>query len=266
MKKKAIAVILLLILSICGGVVRAYQLSFGFDADTGLAVNRHPAAVILFFLSLAAFSYAAKSAYSLSRTARKNNSENLPSPTVNAAHILSAAVFILASIYSFVKLRGSLMNSEIILLFFSIFSGISILIWSIKSRGEDRAQYYLFNIVPSFWICYAILIFYHVRSVNPSIESYAYELVALCSAALMFLYSAGFGIKIYKNGMTLFFSFLTLYFGLISLIGIILAKLVYLTSPEYVLIIPYYFACLLYAFGVIASIFTAYSGKRISRT
>lgn len=225
------SVLTLMLCSLAAGLVmsffRARQLAFAYDA-AGLLSPDFSGTLVLRIVSILFIVAAFAGILALNRRFY------IPSAGYAKAektgYIIAAFALLAGSVYELVS-TGTGITSRLIFMALSVFAAFSLIISAVfKYRTEDSAaygggKYSFFRLMPVFWCCFWLILLYRDRSPNPTIEYYAYELLAVSCGVLAIYYSSGDAFGSYKPAQSLIFCVLTVFFCAVSSVGQIFAGL-----------------------------------------
>jgi hypothetical protein len=232
---------------LAGAVIRAMELGRAFDPGTGLPVR---GGSVSFLMSL--FSVAAMVAFAvfsmLFRGCMKEDLQYLSGENSTSTRVLmalSALTLAAAAVYDFAANAGQLPLSRIILILLAAFSALSIIVRALRPGRE----YAVFSLVPIFWCCFWLVLIYRVRSIDPVITDYVYELFAVVACALFFSKSAGYDFGSRKFRLNVFFMSAAVYLCMVTAAGPLSAKLLYGVQITAGYTLLYFVACCMNALG-----------------
>lgn len=236
--------IMLPALAVAGGAVgfafRRWELSAGFEPETGLAIPGAPSAVALMALSAAvaaallflcrgkhrSFSGGYDAAF-----AARGNTVYLTAMVLAAFLLLVSAVtnfFALPVAYAQAQAAVAAGNGQSSPLFavlpralLGILSAVSF--FCVLStgrnnyRGQGKGRYSLPLLMPAYALCLWLIAAYQLRAGDPVRQDYLYELLAIITSLLGFYFTAGFSFERPKVFRSAFFSLLGVYFSLVTL-------------------------------------------------
>lgn len=225
-------VILPLFLGLCGAFLRATELAYSFDAQSGLLVNPLSVTPVLMAVSLVALAVFVFLSFRLPTT-----EDTSASPFVLVGGILAsiaALLNIVVVVFSFLVSAFAL--TSLIQAIFSLYVATAVLIMAkygfSKCRSDGHA---VFIVAPVFWLAYTLILIFRNRIADPIILDYAYLLFA-CTSALIFFYTVA-GVLFGKGKLrscALFGSF-ALFFSATELFGHVFATLLPMSSCGFTL-------------------------------
>jgi hypothetical protein len=237
------------LLGVIGGILRSRQVAFAFEAGTDLLIKGNFETVGLHIICIVSVLLFLAAAMYMRLTSGKYNDESAGFIfTEKLLYIVSAFVLLFGVAYELIK-GGAPAASRIIFMALSIFAAASVLIAAKHNRVNTSKDYAFFRLVPVFWNCFWLILFYRDRSSNPNVETYSYELLALAMSALMFYYSAGDGFGAPKPSIGLFFCMGTVFFSTTAVVGQIAGSVIYMSQSFHIDSAVYLLACAAFAFA-----------------
>ncbi len=224
-------VILPLFLGLCGAFLRATELAYSFDPDTGLFVNPLVVTPTLISLSLIATALVMGCILTFFPDA-----EDTPtSPFVLVGGVLSA-VSLLATVGVVILsvMTSTFALTALIQALLAVFAATGVLV--MVKYGFKKAEggaYAVLISVPVFWLAYTLILIFRDRIADPILLDYAYLLFA-CVFALIFLYKV-VGVLFGKGQLPgcVFFGSLALFFATTELIGHVVAPMLPLSTSGF---------------------------------
>ncbi|MBQ3055167.1 MAG: hypothetical protein IJC88_03600 [Oscillospiraceae bacterium] len=221
MKRSLSFIGLPLFLGLCAAFLRATELSYAFDPETGLYLSGLSATPALMILSGVAFLL-------FSALAFFTREEPLDAPTspvllpvglVCTLILLASAAF---QIYFGITQVFSMTN--LIQALFSVYAACAALVLCKKGFAPSNGgTYAVFAIAPAIWVSYTLILIYRDRVADPILLDYSYLLFAVVGAVLFLYALAGciFGKK--KLRLAVLSSSLTVFFSVCELLGHVIA-------------------------------------------
>lgn len=234
MGKKFLPALLALLGGGVGFALRKWQLTAGFEADTGLAIPGAPAAIaLLVFSGCMALLF-----FFLCRGQEKS----LPWHTAFAAgeqNTLAAAALILSAMLLLVS--GGLEIMEYTVNGVAPYAGENavarvaakllpllrialclgslpcVFFWSRAILQRKGGNECLSTLEPCLLYCVWLVSTYQVRGVDPVVQDYLYEVLAIAAALLGLYFIAGFSFGNGKPRQAVFFCLLGIFFSLVTL-------------------------------------------------
>ena len=176
--------VLPLMLGLFGAWLRANELVYVFDAQTGLPANTMWVSPALITLSVFVFAFSVVSAFICKKPSPKTDSKLLPSCSA-----VSLLILLVLGGFEFFSYMQSFAFFVVFNAILSIVCGASLFfIGSKKLEMRDNVLYNVFAALPAFWACFAVILVFRERIAHPIVSSYAYLLFAFLSI-LIFTYS-----------------------------------------------------------------------------
>lgn len=231
MKRWLSFVALPVFLGLCGALLRATELSYSFDVQTGLYLRSLSATPALMGLVLVAFLVFAALSF-------RFRAESAPKVSESGLLLggLAASAFLLASagfqIYHIVTVGFEL--TLLIQALFSLYAATAALALAKSAFAPaNGGAYAVLVVAPVFWLCFTLILIYRERIADPILLDYSYLLFACISALLFFYAQAG---RLYGKGKTrlcALFGPCALFFALTEFLGQALALLFPLSTATF---------------------------------
>lgn len=231
MKRWLSFVVLPVFLGLCGALLRATELAYSFDAQTGLYLHKMAATPVLMGLSvLVILVFAALSfRYRAEDAPKAPESGLLPGGMVATVALLACAGF---QIYRCITVGFEL--TLLIQALFSLYAATAALALAKNSFSlANGGAYAVLVVAPVFWLCFTLILIYRDRIADPILLDYSYLLFACISALLFFYALAG---RLYGKGslrICAFFGPCALFFSLVELLGQAFALLFPLSTATF---------------------------------
>ena len=204
---------------ICGGILRAQQLTTAFDEKLGIYIagalpTKGLIAVSIVAVLLALISALFFKSENASSSERKNILTAIP-VYVGAFALLCFAALLLFS------LIGKFDFIALVLALFSIYCAIAFISMGIYRFAEryDSSAYNIFAAVPAFWACFLLITAFRAKISDPIIANYILTVFAYI-AILLFAYStAAHLLGKGKKYVAIFSCFIGLYFCITEILS-----------------------------------------------
>ena len=231
------------ILAIVGGAVgfglRKWQLSAGFEPDTGLAIPGAPSALCLaalsavLALSVIVLCWGKKDSLPWDQAFASGRQNSL----FITAILLSAALLLVSAGAEVLSLTGHFPHPQPLAVYADspvaraasmllpplraglCLAGLPcIFLWGREDyRCGDRGKENLCLLVLCLLLCVWLISDYQLRAADPVIQDYVYEVFAIVSSLLGLYYISGYSFQTGKPRRTLFFCLMGAYFSLVTL-------------------------------------------------
>lgn len=219
--------ILPLFLGLCGAFLRATELSYAFDPETGLFVNRLSATPVLMILSCIALLVFFLLSFRLPTEESKAPSRVFPLLSAGAALVLLLS----AGFQLYLCITEGFAITTLIQALLSVYTATALL-----ALGKNRlapasgGAYSIFCVAPVFWMCFTLILIYRDRIADPILLDYTYLLFS-CVASLLFFYALA-GCLYGKNKQRLAYltGALSVFFSALELFGHLLATVLPMTG------------------------------------
>lgn len=136
------------------------------------------------------------------------------------AAALILGVGMVAGAFMLIRGRGDSMypNLNLILAVFAVLCGASFPALALGPKKDSSGAFIcVCSVMPVFFFCCWLVICYRENSANPVLWSFAFEILAICAAALGFYYLAGYAFQRAKPYHTIFFSQLGAFLCIVAL-------------------------------------------------
>ncbi|MCX7614907.1 MAG: hypothetical protein N2Z65_04055 [Clostridiales bacterium] len=216
MKNSILLTISTIILGLCGALLRAKQLMYGFETDTGLPVRSgtlfgSSLFVLTIFVIFCFFLYMiinknkiAKCDYHLFQYI-KGYSQVL-------IRVLSAFLMFLSGVIGIYLFLHDNSVSLLIIALLSLVSGSGVIFLTLaQKRNRLSEEHLICAAAPVFWSSFLLIYCFREHSANPVISSFSYELFALTVSMLAIFYFSGIFYARPYLGRTLFTSFVSIF-------------------------------------------------------
>jgi hypothetical protein len=133
---------------------------------------------------------------------------------------LIGLVWLGATIKHFIDLNalGTVAPIELYYLILSALSAVSITFFAVEMYQDPRRKMAIaLSIVPTLFMCFWLILMYRQNASNPILLSYAYQCLAIISAALGFYFTSGFVYNKPAPGKAIFTYLAAIYFCFITL-------------------------------------------------
>lgn len=221
--------ILPLFLGLCGAFLRATELSYSFDPQSGLHVQHLSATPVLMVLSVVALLVFS----ALSFRIREEECSAAPSPAFLAAGALSAVVLLASAGLQIYQCVTAFAVTTLIQALLSVYTATALL--ALAKSGLSRSNggvYAVFAVAPVFWLCFTLILVYRERIADPILLDYTYLLFA-CICSLLFFYAlAGYVYGKNKLRLAALTGSLAVFFSAAELGGHLIATVFPLTSAD----------------------------------
>jgi len=213
-----------LVAGAAGFFLRLMELMYVFDARTGLpergaSITYALIALSVLFLILALF-------FSIWLALKRQSPRGFENAfgTDPLIYPLSFAIIGLlwlgATVKYFIDIyaAGSVPMTELYFGILSALSAISVAFFAIEMYQDPRRKMiFALSIIPTLFMCFWLIVMYRQNAANPILLSYAYQCLAIISAALAFYFTSGFVYGKPAPGKTVFFYFAAIFFCFVTL-------------------------------------------------
>jgi len=213
-----------LLAGISGYYLRLLELRKVFDEFTGLPLRGSLITTTLIILTVGFMVIVLF--YSLFIRSKKVSPQGFPNAfgtEVLAYPLVFSAVglvWIGATAAYFLKVRsqGTIPTTDLIFLFLSAISALSVILFSVEVYQDPRKNTKLaLSVIPAIFLCYWLIMLYKQNASNPVLLSYCYQCLAVMSSTMGFYYTAGFVYNKPSPGKSIFAFFAAIYFCFVTL-------------------------------------------------
>ena len=197
MKKYKILPFIAVICGIAGSILRHLQLETGFD-DQGLAINGNFYSIVLVILSLLlAASFVllmAKCKFSMAEENGISNHSDSAAFISMAFSLAGALCLIAGALISIMKYSRGLLGQLEGLIYPAtlLITAFCVLVFSMSAyKGKDLGKSGTAAVLPIFFTCFWLVIYYRSNAANPVLYDYIYQLMAIIFGALAMFYHVG---------------------------------------------------------------------------
>ena len=236
MKKSTLALVVTVLFSLAGVMLRALSLAYEFDPHTQLLARRAPLAVAVAILGLPL----ALAVFLLLRRnkaipARPRELERIwLLPQMAAALCLAGAgvVYLLR----YFSIGGVYFESEsipvLVFALLSLLAALSIAVVALQAvKGKLASGYGLYLTIPVFWGCYHMVLDFWSYAGNPVLANFAFAILSFTCLTLAMYNATRCFYENNKKRMFALFSLMGVFFASIALLGSVIAKIFLITGP-----------------------------------
>ena len=210
MRKSFLLSLIAFAFGIAGGVVRAFELHFGFEPDTGLPILGNGWTAALLALSAAAAVLIGVLCLTRVKAARAEAGAQYvaASATAHAAvRVAGAGLIAVSGVVGILAWLDEPKASNLICSILAIFAGGCLLGLAFdQKKGVLRQEDGFYAIVPVYWMAFFTIVFFQQCVVDPVTEAYIHRLLGLICAMLGLFFFASHYNNRHKPAKTAFFS------------------------------------------------------------
>ncbi len=193
-KTKVIFIGVPVLLALLLAVLRGNELCNGFEYSTGLAVASDPSVVLMRIATVGALAVlAVLSAFSRPSCA---GYEERFCGTLGGS-IMAAGGVLLALAAAMDYFGGeNVVASRVVLILFAVFAGAACILAVMRYRNRENSKLHgVFAAVPVFMFCFMLVLLYRDIASEPSVETYAYEVLGVAALILAMYRTAALAVE-----------------------------------------------------------------------
>lgn len=234
MRKSAVVIpVLALMAGAAGYLIRQKEVSTVFDAATGFAKRDATVTLVLIAFSAAVIVLAAVCGVMTASKMKAENNYGRAFATKGILYLATSFVlgiaWLIADVLYFFEVYGKGANLDslgrpfipildIIFIFLAAVAAISMMFLAHGAyKGQSGGEMLIFSVAPSLFFCFWLILLYKNNASNPVVLRFAYECLAIASAALSYYFSAGFVYTKSATGRTVFSFIVTVFFCVLVL-------------------------------------------------
>lgn len=202
---------------ICGALLRASQLRYAYDAETGILRSGEPVTYGFVAVCVIAALMAVIAAFLLKRGVEIKSERVSGAASIS---LFAAAVIILAYAGMILfSLCEKFDTTQLVLALFSVYCAVALIVLGKYRLCErDSTAYCVFAAVPVFWACFMLVLSFREKISDPIIANYV-PLIFSYIAILFFCYSiAAHVLGKNKQHIAVFSCFIGIFFILVELL------------------------------------------------
>ena len=208
-----------------GGVLRALELYYDFERDTGLlsytpaytySLMILSAVVMICSLLIVLFTKKSDDEYTMETVHRPGTGSNILFVCTVTLHIITSAVMILTSLaYPMVPISDFFGGCLLLL------SGFAIVVTVVSlNRQKITSSNSLFLLIPVFWSCFYLILLFKDVVANANLESYIYLLLSVIFGILTYFCFASYLVSRGSLKKLAFVIACSIYFNALCFIGV----------------------------------------------
>lgn len=210
--------VITLVLSLCGGIVRMMELNAAFD-QKGLPISGHPLTLLLVGITLAVIIIAILFSRPVPKEPKEGYGHFFPAgkPLFLLSSCLLGILLLTASVVWAISQTGAGIF-EMLTWILAFLSGLSVIVLAVKNyKGENKGATGFLLLIPVFYSCIRLVFCFRSWSADPVILDYIYKMLSLICSSLGLYYAAGFYFGPARPRRSLTFCLLSVFFSLVTL-------------------------------------------------
>lgn len=227
MRKSFLLSLTALVFGIAGGVLRAFELRFGFEPDTGLPILGNGWTTALLILCAAAAVLIGALCFTRVKAARAEAGAqyvSVSSAAHSGARVAASLLIAVSGVLGILSWLDTPKATNLISSILAIFAGFCLLALAFdQKKGVVRQEDGFYAVVPVYWMAFFTIVFFQQCVANPVTESYIHLLLGLICAMLALFFFASHYNNRHKPGKTAFFSLMGAVLLLTSALGALFA-------------------------------------------